>query len=67
MILVLAATALYVAWPAEDKVNDRMLFQAGRFAIPAEWKQAQEIVRRERFLCSSIRIRAASPTVAGRP
>lgn len=38
---------------AEDRVTGRMLSGAGRFAIPADWKLAQEIVRPERFMCIS--------------
>ncbi|MDT0168894.1 hypothetical protein [Pseudarthrobacter sp. BRE9] len=53
VILVLAATALFVVRSAEDKVTDRMLSGAGRFAIPAEWKLTRETVRPERFMCIS--------------
>lgn len=53
MILLLAVTALFVIRSAEDKVTDRMLSQADRFAIPADWKLAEEIVRPERFMCIS--------------
>lgn len=30
-----------------------MVSRAGRFAIPADWKLTEEIVRSERFLCMS--------------
>lgn len=53
VILVLAATAFFVVRSAEDKVTDRMLSQADRFAIPAEWKLTRETVRPERFMCIS--------------
>lgn len=53
VILVLAATAHFMVRSAEDKVTDRMLSQADRFAIPADWKLIDEIVRPERFMCIS--------------
>ncbi|MFJ6376589.1 hypothetical protein ACIQH9_12830 [Pseudarthrobacter oxydans] len=53
VILVLAATAHFMVRSAEDKVTDRMLSQADRFAIPADWKLIDEIVRPERFICIS--------------
>jgi hypothetical protein len=53
LILVLAATAFFVVRSAEDKVSDRMLSQADRFAIPGDWKQTRETVRPERFMCIS--------------
>ncbi len=34
-------------------MTDRMLSGAERFAIPADWKLADEIVRPERFMCIS--------------
>lgn len=53
VILVLAATAHFMVRSAEDRVTDRMLSQAERFAIPADWKLTDEIVRPERFMCIS--------------
>lgn len=53
VILVLAATALFVVRSAQDKVTDRMLSQAERFAIPADWKLTRKTVRPERFTCIS--------------
>ena len=53
VVLVLAATAHFMVRSAEDKVTDRMLSQAERFAIPADWKLTDEIVRPERFMCIS--------------
>lgn len=53
VILVLAATAFFAVRSAEDKVTDRMLSQAGRFTIPANWKLTRETVRPERFMCIS--------------
>lgn len=53
VVLVLAATALFVVRSAEDKVTDRMLSGAGRFAIAADWKLVEDIVRPERFMCIS--------------
>ena len=50
VILVLAATAHFMVRSAEDKVTDRMLSQAERFAIPVDWKLTNEIVRPERFM-----------------
>ena len=52
-ILVLAATAHFMVRSAEDKVTNRMLSHADRFAIPADWKLTDEIVRPERFMCIS--------------
>jgi hypothetical protein len=52
-ILVHAATAFFAVRSAEDKVTDRMLSQAGRVAIAANWKLTREIVRPERFMCIS--------------
>lgn len=51
VILLLAVSAFFVVRSAEDRVTDRMLSGAGRFAIPADWKLTTEIVRPERFLC----------------
>ena len=53
VILVLAVTAFFVVRSAEGKVSDRMLPQAGSFAIPADWKLTRETVRPERFMCIS--------------
>lgn len=53
VVLVLATTAFFVVRSADDKVTDRMLSSAGRFAIPADWKMTDEIVRPERFMCIS--------------
>ncbi len=53
IILVLGITAFFVVRSAEDKVTNRMLSQAERFAIPANWKLTTEIVRPERFMCIS--------------
>ncbi|WP_350005479.1 hypothetical protein [Pseudarthrobacter sp. WHRI 8279] len=53
VILVLTATTFFVVRSAEDKVTDRMLSQADRFAIPADWKLTRETVRPERFMCIS--------------
>ena len=53
VILVLAASAHFMVRSAEDKVTDRTLSQAARFAIPAEWKLTRETVRPERFMCIS--------------
>ncbi|MEW1805165.1 hypothetical protein [Pseudarthrobacter sp. NPDC080039] len=53
VLLVLGVTASFVVRSAEDKVTDRMLSQAGRFAIPSDWKLTQETVRPERFMCIS--------------
>jgi hypothetical protein len=48
--MVLAATAFFVVRSAEDKVTADMLSDAGRFAVPADWKLVDEIVRPERFM-----------------
>ena len=53
VILALGVTAHFMVRSAEGRVTDRMLSQAGRFAIPADWKLADEIVRPERFMCIS--------------
>lgn len=53
VVLVLGVTAHFMVRSAEDKVTDRMLSQAGRFAIPAQWKLTDEIIRPERFMCIS--------------
>lgn len=53
VILALAVTAFCVVRSNEDKVTEQMLSQARRFAIPADWKLAQEVVRPERFMCIS--------------
>jgi hypothetical protein len=53
VILVLAATAHFMVRSAEDRVTAEMLSRAGRFAIPADWKLTDEIVRPERFMCIS--------------
>jgi hypothetical protein len=53
VILVLATTAFFVVRSAEDKVTADMLSRAGQFAIPADWKLADEIVRPEQFMCIS--------------
>ena len=52
-ILVFAATAFLAVRSAEDTVTKRMLSQAERFAIPANWKLTTETVRPERFMCIS--------------
>jgi hypothetical protein len=52
-ILALGVTAHFVVRSAEDRVTDRMLSGAGRFAIPADWKLTRETVRPERFMCIS--------------
>lgn len=53
VILALGVTAHFMVRSAEDKVTDRMLSQADRFAIPADWKLTDDIVRPERFMCIS--------------
>ncbi|MFX1822247.1 hypothetical protein PV768_20950 [Pseudarthrobacter sp. CC4] len=53
VILALGVTAHFMVRSAEDKVTADMLSRAGRFAIPADWKPADEIVRPERFMCIS--------------
>ncbi|MBD1538249.1 hypothetical protein HC749_08700 [Arthrobacter sp. S13_S34] len=53
VILVLRQLPFFVVRSAEDKVTDRMLSAAARFAIPSEGQLAQEIVRPERFMCIS--------------
>ena len=52
-VFVLAAIAFFLVQSAEEKVTADMLARAGRFAIPADWKLTDEIVRSERFLCMS--------------
>ncbi|WPU11137.1 hypothetical protein [Pseudarthrobacter oxydans] len=53
VVLALGVTAHFMVRSAEDKVTADMLSRAGRFAIPADWKPADEIVRPERFMCIS--------------
>lgn len=53
VILALGVTVPFLVSSAEDKVTARMLSQADRFAIPSDWKLAQEIIRPERFMCIS--------------
>ncbi|MBT2535435.1 hypothetical protein [Arthrobacter sp. ISL-69] len=52
-VLVVGLGAFFVVRSAEDKVTADMLSRAGRFAIPANWKLTDEIVRPEQFLCIS--------------
>ena len=53
VILALGVTAHFMIRSAEDKVTAEMLSRAARFAIPADWKLTDEIVRPERFMCIS--------------
>ena len=53
VILALGVTAHFMISSAEDKVTAEMLSRAARFAIPADWKLTDEIVRPERFMCIS--------------
>ncbi|MDQ0690929.1 hypothetical protein [Arthrobacter sp. W4I7] len=52
-VLVVGVGTFFVVRSAEDRVTADMLSRAGRFAIPADWKLAQEVVRPERFMCIS--------------
>lgn len=53
VILVLGATAFLAVRSAEDRVTADMISRAERFAIPADWKLMDELVRSEHFLCMS--------------
>jgi hypothetical protein len=50
---VLGAVAFFLVQSADERATTDMVARAGRFAIPADWKLAQEIVRSEHFLCIS--------------
>ena len=52
-VLVIGAVAFFFVRSAEDKVTADMVSRAERFAIPADWKVEDNVVRREMFLCMS--------------
>lgn len=53
-VLFVAVTAsLFLVRAAEDRVTADLVARVDRFAIPADWKQLDDIVRPERFLCMS--------------
>jgi uncharacterized protein (UPF0333 family) len=52
-VLVVGAVAFFFIRSAEDKVTGDVVSRAERFAIPADWKLEDSVVRREMFLCIS--------------
>lgn len=58
LVAVIAAVAgisvaIMAVWSAENKVTADFVARANRFAIPADWTQLSDIVRREQFPCLS--------------
>jgi len=45
--------SVMAVWSAENRVTDDFVARANRFAIPADWTQLSDIVRREQFPCLS--------------
>lgn len=52
-VLVIGAAAYFFVRSEEDRVTADMVARADRFAIPADWKVEDDVVRREMFLCIS--------------
>lgn len=52
-IVVIALSAFFIVRSLEDRVTDEFVAQMSRLAIPGDWEQLDDIVRREQLLCFS--------------
>ena len=52
-LMALGVAALLVVFALENRVIEALVEQATQLAVPADWEQVNDAVRREQFLCMS--------------
>lgn len=52
-VVLIVGVSFFLIRAADDRTTDEMVSGSARLAIPSAWKQLDNIVRREQFLCIS--------------